>query len=581
LFQGALAWAPNQPLPMSQLEDKYSVDEKIDLITRRLAEVMGGEEIIKKMRSIVQERSLRIYWGTATTGQPHVGYFVPMSKIADFLRAGCEVTILFADLHAYLDNMKSTWELLALRVKYYEAIIKAMLESINVPITKLKFVQGTSFELTTKYTLDVYRLSSITTVRNAKKAGAEVVKQVESPLLSGLLYPLLQALDEEYLDVDAQFGGIDQRKIFTLCEEYLPKIEYKKRIHLMNPMVPGLQRDQGGKMSSSDRKSKIDLLDSEEEIKMKVMDAFAEPGNITENGLLAFIKMVLFPLQKGPLVVKRLPKHGGDISFNTYQELETAYATQKLYPLDLKATVFELLNKLLAPIRQRFTDPDLIELTRKAYPVERSTWQGPNTAPVTQIPAESKKAKGDKVASGKEAKGSGAKSSGTKPGQEKEIAKLEIRVGRIVEAKHHPTAANLLVEEIDLGEGKSRPVVSALRQFYQPDELKDKLVCVIVNLKPTKFVGAPSDGLLLVATSSDKAKVEVLEAPAGAAVGERVTFDGFPTDSVPPRANPKVLKELMGLMTINDKGVAQYKDTKFNTSKGPVKVNTLTNASVA
>ena len=48
------------------------------------------------------------------------------------------------------------------------------------------------------------------TEHDAKKAGAEVVKQVESPLLSGLLYPGLQALDEQYLDVDFQFGGVDQ-----------------------------------------------------------------------------------------------------------------------------------------------------------------------------------------------------------------------------------------------------------------------------------------------------------------------------------------------------------------------------------
>ena len=47
-----------------------------------------------------------VYWGTATTGKPHIAYFVAMSKIADFLRADCEVTTLFADLHACLDNMK-------------------------------------------------------------------------------------------------------------------------------------------------------------------------------------------------------------------------------------------------------------------------------------------------------------------------------------------------------------------------------------------------------------------------------------------------------------------------------------------
>lgn len=58
-----------------------------------------------------------------------------------------QVTILFADLHAYLDNMKAPWELLELRVKYYEQVIKAMLESISVPLDKLKFVKGTDYQL--------------------------------------------------------------------------------------------------------------------------------------------------------------------------------------------------------------------------------------------------------------------------------------------------------------------------------------------------------------------------------------------------------------------------------------------------
>lgn len=160
-------------------------EEKYTLITRNLQEVLGED----KIKSVLKERDLKLYWGTATTGKPHVAYFVPMSKIADFLRAGAEVTILFADLHAYLDNMKAPWELLELRVKYYEQSIKAMLESIGVPLDKLKFVKGTEYELSKEYTLDVYRLSSTITEHDAKKAGAEVVKQVEHPLVSGLLYP--------------------------------------------------------------------------------------------------------------------------------------------------------------------------------------------------------------------------------------------------------------------------------------------------------------------------------------------------------------------------------------------------------
>lgn len=55
--------------------------------------------------------------------------------------------------------------------------------------------------------------------------------------------PGLQALDEEYLHVDAQFGGVDQRKIFTFAEKYLPQLGYAKRIHLMNPMGMKLQID--------------------------------------------------------------------------------------------------------------------------------------------------------------------------------------------------------------------------------------------------------------------------------------------------------------------------------------------------
>jgi hypothetical protein len=59
--------------------------------------------------------------------------------------------------------------------------------------------------------------------------------------MSGI--PGLQALDEEYLHVDAQFGGVDQRKIFTFAEKYLPQLGYAKRIHLMNPMGMQLHID--------------------------------------------------------------------------------------------------------------------------------------------------------------------------------------------------------------------------------------------------------------------------------------------------------------------------------------------------
>ena len=117
---------------------------------------------------------------------------------------------LLLDVHAFLDNLKAPLELVEHRTQYYQRLLTTVFTSLGIPISKLKFVQGSSYQLTKEYNLDNYKLCAIVSEHDAKKAGAEVVKQVESPLLSGLLYPGLQALDEQYLDVDFQFGGVDQ-----------------------------------------------------------------------------------------------------------------------------------------------------------------------------------------------------------------------------------------------------------------------------------------------------------------------------------------------------------------------------------
>lgn len=341
-----------------------NADEKFELITRHLQEVVGDEQL----KEILKERDLKVYWGTAPTGKPHVGYYVPIRKIGDLLKAGCKVKILFANLHAFLDNQKAPWELLEFRTKYYEFIIKEMLKSINVPLDKLEFVKGTDFQLSEDYTLDMYKISALASVRDTKKAGAEVVKQLENPKMSPLLYPILQALDEQYLDVDAQFGGVDQRKIFMFAREFLPNIGYEKRIHLMNPMIPGLT---GDKMSSSDINSKIDLLDDEKSVNKKMNKAFCEEGIVEGNGVLAFVENVIFPIKQDlneEFVIERPEKFGGNLSFKSYEDLEKAFVEKELHPMDLKQAVGKEINTLLTPIRNAFNkDKKIQEITQKGY----------------------------------------------------------------------------------------------------------------------------------------------------------------------------------------------------------------------
>ncbi len=338
-------------------------EKKFELITRNLQEVMGEAEL----REILSKRDLKVYLGTATTGRIHIGYFIPFTKFADFLEAGCEVIILLADLHAFLDSQKTPWELLDYRTKYYEQIIKETLKAMKVDVKKLKFVRGTDYQLSKEFCLDVYRLASITTVNEAIKAGADVVKQSENPRLAPILYPLLQSLDEEFLKVDAQFGGNDQRKIFVMAHEYLPKLGYKRRIHLMNPMLPGLT---GSKMSSSDQSSKIDLLDSPEQIKKKLNSAFCPEGTVEENGVLIFVKHALFPYlerTKQSFAVERSEKFGGNVSFKTYEELENTFVAKKLHPMDLKNSLAKYLIEILEPVRKAFEKKEYKDNLEKAY----------------------------------------------------------------------------------------------------------------------------------------------------------------------------------------------------------------------
>lgn len=273
-------------------------------------------------------------------------------------------------MHGFLDNLKAPWELVEARALYYRYTVQAVLKAIGVPIEKLEFVLGSDYQYSKPYQSDLLRLSAITTEHDAKKAGAEVVKQVESPLLSGLIYPLMQALDEEHLDVDAQFGGIDQRKIFTFAGEHLPRLGYKERAHLMNPMVPGLA---GGKMSASDPDSKIDLLDTPDVVRKKIRKAFATPKD-PNNGLISFVEFVLLPVSalkqdsaKGKFVVER--KEGEPLVYDNIEAIRKDYADDVLTPQLLKSGVTEALNELLAPIQAEYqANEDWQKVTLRAYP---------------------------------------------------------------------------------------------------------------------------------------------------------------------------------------------------------------------
>ncbi|KAI0403994.1 tyrosyl-tRNA synthetase [Xylaria palmicola] len=353
--------------------------ERFALIRENLAEFLNPEII----ETILNEgRNPRIYWGTATF--PAYGSQLPSRplvrnpklttreqvKIAQLLAAGCDMVILLADIHGFLDNLKAPIELVEHRVKYYRFAITALLQACGVSTEKVEFILGSSYQKTPDYVMDIYKLCSLTSEHDAKKAGAEIVKQSANSPLSGLLYPILQVLDEQYLNVDAQFGGLDQRKLFTAAKEWLPKLGYRERAHLMNDMIPGLQ---GGKMSSSDESSKIDLLDPPDVVAKKIKKAEAAPRVAEGNGLLAYVEHVFLPVAelkgKREFIISRERDGLEPLVYTTVAQMRSDYENDILTPQLLKPAVTKALHDILIPIQDAYNaSKEWQDITLLAYP---------------------------------------------------------------------------------------------------------------------------------------------------------------------------------------------------------------------
>lgn len=161
------------------------------------------------------------------------------------------------------------------------------------------------------------------------------------------------------------------------------------------------------------------------------------------------------------------------------------------------------------------------------------------------------------------------------------ICRLDIRVGLITKVQKHPDADSLYVEEIDVGEGQPRTVVSGLVKYIPLEDMQNRKVCVLCNLKPATMRGIKSQAMVLAASSSDQTKVELVEPPQSAHVGERVTFPGFegnPDDVLNPKK--KVWETVQSDLHTDKELVACYKDVPFSTSAGVCKVSSISGGTI-
>jgi len=304
-------------------------------VTRNTVEVVTEEDL----RALLPRPKKRVYAGYEPSGEIHLGHLVTINKLVDLQAAGFEVTVLLADLHAFL-NRKGTME----KVRELADYNRRCFEGLG--LKNVQYVLGSDVQLNRDYELLVFRLSQEITLNRATRSMDEVGRQMDHPTVSQMIYPIMQMADIALLEADVAVGGIDQRKIHMLAREHLINFGFPAPVCIHTPILNGLD----GKKMSSSLGNYISVADTETEIRKKCQKAFCPPG-IADNPVLQIFQYHIFP-RTPEITVRRPEKFGGDRSFVSYPDLETAYGNGEIHPLDLKKACGESLIEILAPVRE-------------------------------------------------------------------------------------------------------------------------------------------------------------------------------------------------------------------------------------
>ena len=333
------------------------MEERFDLLARNTEEIVTVEELKHILETNPSPRS---YIGFEPSGLVHLGWVICANKVKDFVDAGFEMIIFFADWHAYInDKLGGDIERIRLCARYMEDCF----EALGVPRDKVKFVLASEI-MDITYWEKVMKVGKVTSLSRIKRAMTIMGRKEDDAELdsSKFLYPLMQATDIFQMDIDVAYSGIDQRRAHMLAREAGEKLHWKVPVALHTPLLPGLKGVSrmdpvANKMSKSDPDSGIIINDPPADIERKIKKAFCPP-EVEGNPLLAIAKMILFQISP-VFMIDRPEKFGGPLEFRSYGELESTYVSGKLHPMDLKNGVARALSDQLAPVRAYFEEhPD-------------------------------------------------------------------------------------------------------------------------------------------------------------------------------------------------------------------------------
>ena len=329
-------------------------DERADRVLRGTEEVVTRDELGALLG---REGTPRAYVGLEPSGLLHIGTALIIgSKVTDLVRSGFRTIVFLADWHAYInDKLGGNLENLRVCGEYFKDGFRA----VGVP-DSVEYLYANEFVRHPEYWQNVIRVSKSATVARIRRALSIMGRKEEEADLdaSKLIYPAMQVADIHWMDLDLALGGMDQRHAHMLYRDIAPKLGWKQVVALHTPLLPALDGSGrmdliAGKMSKSKPDASILLNDSPEDVERKIGKAFCPAKETKENPVLETARLVLFP-RRGLLRIPRDPKFGGDVKYDSFDDLAHAYGDGELHPKDLKAGVTAGLNEELAPVRKYF-----------------------------------------------------------------------------------------------------------------------------------------------------------------------------------------------------------------------------------
>ena len=315
-------------------------EERLELIERNTEEIVRKDELLNLLK---KNKKPVVYCGYEPSGPLHLGHFVTILKLNDLEKAGFEVKILLADVHAML-NKKGDEKLIKQEVTAWKKTLKAINKNF-------KIILGSSFQFEKDYQKEIMNLAQHSTIKRGLRSMQEVARDIENASISQMWYPLMQIVDIKYLGANLALGGLEQRKIHMLGKD-LSKIFNHEFVALHTPLITSL-KSPGQKMSKSLQGSGISIIETKSEIGKTLKRAYCPEKEIKDNPILQISKLIIFPILE-KMKISRPEKFGGNKTYESYSELEKDFSSGNLHPMDLKNSISESLEKIISPIRKNF-----------------------------------------------------------------------------------------------------------------------------------------------------------------------------------------------------------------------------------